>query len=64
MTDKRPERGTAEYERWRTARSKARANELLCGKASPPDQLGNLSGNQETMREASSDNRSIIRIVK
>ncbi|WKD50524.1 hypothetical protein [Microbulbifer spongiae] len=64
MTDeKRPPKGTPEYEQWRKKRAKERAKELLSG-AEEVDQTGLLSGGKETMRDDDSDGKPSLKVVK
>lgn len=61
--EKRPSKGTPEYELWRKERAKKRANELLSG-SDELDQSGVLSGGKNSMRDENLDGKPSLKIVK
>lgn len=61
--DKRPPKGTPEYEIWRKKRAKKRAEELL-ENSDKFDQSGVLSGGKDSMRDDNPDGKAKLSVVK
>ncbi|GAB2886928.1 hypothetical protein ACCI51_00970 [Microbulbifer echini] len=60
--EKRPLKGTPEYEKWRKERAKKRAEELLSG-SEDVDQTGLLSGGKDAMRDDNPDGKPDLKDV-
>jgi len=63
MTERPPNQGTPEYERWRRERAKRRAEELLSDDVSLDDQCGVLSGGKECMDDDSAESRAELELI-
>jgi hypothetical protein len=61
--EKRPPKGTPEYEAWRKIRAQKRAKELLSSEAEF-DQNGLLSGSKEAMRDTNVDSEPDLKVIK